>query len=73
MRHPKLHRFLVSVLLGVFFEKFRWYRAWQGGHWERWYIEFTHSDHWFTPHACVFFTGHRPFGGRGRPTCEHHP
>jgi hypothetical protein len=73
VRHPRLHRFLTNALLGCFFANRRWYRRWQGGHWEQWYIEVCWSDLWLDFQECTRVTGERPGTGRGTPICEHHP
>lgn len=73
MRHPTLHCFLSNALLGNVCNQ-RWYRRWQGGHWERWYIDApVASDLWLDYLACTRQTGGRPPGGRGTPTCEDWP
>jgi hypothetical protein len=68
-----LHRFLLDVLLGNFCNQ-RWYRRWQGGHWEQWIIDAPVADTlWLDYLACTRDTGGRPPGGRGTPTCETWP
>lgn len=70
MRHPRLHRFLLRLMLLPVCD-WRWYRRWQGGHWERWLIDVpVASDLWLDFLACTRETGGRPPLGRGTPTCE---
>ena len=73
MRHPRLHRFLTCWPLPFAAENWRWYRRWQGGHWERWYIECCWGELWLDFLACTRQTGGRPPLGRGTPTCETWP
>lgn len=55
-----------DTFIGHVLSDYRWFRRWVGGHWERWWIDYVHSDIWH----------HRPHGGRpcsiarGTPTCE---
>ena len=72
MRHPCVHRFLLNLMV-LPVSNWRWYRKWQGGHWERWYIEACWSDLWLDYLACTRDTGDRPGTGRGTPTCETWP
>jgi hypothetical protein len=49
------------------FSRWRWWRRWRGGHWERWYID--------TPvGSCLWFRERlwpdRPGLGRGQPEVE---
>lgn len=60
---------LIVCILGL--ERFKWFRQWHGGHWERWYIDFpVCSDIWIQFDECNIPTGKRPGLGRGRPVCE---
>lgn len=70
MKHPGLHRFLSCAPFLCDIANWRRYRRWQGGHWERWYIETVWDDLWLDFLACTRETGGRPPLGRGTPTCE---
>ena len=74
MRHPTLHRWLLRLLLGNVCNR-RWYRRWQGGHWERWWIEPCWSDLWLDMPKGCYHDDHarRPGAARGQPTCEDWP
>lgn len=61
-----------GALLGL--SRFRWFRRWRGGHWERWIIEYAGSaggwEEWMQMPWCLARRGQRPAFGRGTPTCE---
>lgn len=73
MRHPRLHRWIEQSILFASLPNHRWYRRWQGGHWERWYIECCRAELWLDYLACTRDTGGRPPLGLGTPTCETWP
>ena len=75
MRHPTLHRILHRYPWPFPCPaNWRWYRRWQGGHWEEWIIDVpVASVLWLDFLACTRDTGGRPPLGRGTPTCETWP
>jgi hypothetical protein len=74
LRHPAIHRVLTTWLLPIPTPcRWQWYRRWQGGHWERWYIETLWADLWLDVDHCTRGTRLRPPLGRGTPTCEDWP
>jgi hypothetical protein len=52
--------------------KFKCYRKWKGGHWEKWIIDFPFcSNIWLQVDRCIKKPGvERPPLGRSIPTCE---
>lgn len=57
--------------LDYLFDRFRWYRRFCGGHWERWYIEAVHGYVWIHRTGC-YRQIDRPPAARGTPECEDH-
>lgn len=74
MRHDTLHRLLNHTPLCLLTlgppARFRRYRQWQGGHWERWYCEPVHADLWLHVEECYHAEGRRPGACFGIPECE---
>jgi hypothetical protein len=65
-------RFARRSWAGRMLGEYRWFRRWSGGHWERWWVDYVHSDLWHSVEHCARVTGLPPTSVcRGTPTCEH--
>jgi len=61
-------------LLDYLLDRFRWYRHFCGGHWERWYIAYPVCSYcWVQVDRCHLDGCPRPPLARGTPSCEDHP
>lgn len=56
-------------------QRFRWYRRWYGGRWERHWIEICGSDIWLdmSPDSALQWPAGRPPCSRGTPEIEDYP
>lgn len=68
---------LKNILLELLYipcARFRWYRRWAGGHWERWYVDYpVCGDYWFRTDGCYLKRETRPGLCRVLHKCEDYP
>lgn len=65
--------FTLFIFKHFFGQRFRWYRCWFGGRWERHYIDICHSDIWLDMRPDRKWPEWRQPCSFGTPTIEDYP
>lgn len=42
----------LETTFGWWLSDYRWFRKWQGGHWERWFVDCVYASVWFRMEHC---------------------
>lgn len=69
-----IRRFFMLFLFKYFLgQRFRWYRRWHGGRWERWWIDICASAIWLNVDPARCWPQYRQPCGYGTPAVEDYP